>query len=144
MHPSPHQAPPMLAYSLPKQSGLAFFFLLSCPTERSEKKKNSPTLQPLVRFFSIAFSLTTHTFQPQTWIIADRVIAEQSNINKFRRLSGASEPTPQPTKMERISASSCRRGVQGRRKIKTPELHMLCPYDIQMPASLFPASLRIC
>lgn len=73
----------------------------------------------------MAFSLPTHPFQPQAWITADReggqwLLSKYSNINKFRRLSQASEPTPQPTKMERISASSCRHGVQGRTKIKQP------------------------
>lgn len=43
-----------------------------------------------------------------------------------------------------LSLSSCRHGVQGRRKIKTTELHMPCPDDIWMPVTVLPPQLRIC
>lgn len=131
------QAPhPLHAYL--SRSTQAFLFLLSYPTGRSEE--NNPTLQPLVRAFDCFQPHYSPLCQPWGWKIADGngiqwLLSKYSNIDKFRRLLQAIEPTLEPTKKEWICAFSCRHEVQGRTKIKTAGLHMPCPEDIQTPVS---------
>lgn len=82
-------------------SALAFLFLLSHPTGRSEE--NSRTLQPLVGI-CCAFNLPTHPFQPQAWRLADReggVCGCWANIVTYTSLGDSRGPLSPPHNPQR-------------------------------------------
>lgn len=146
----PYRALPPSPYHTPYVHTLsciipAFLFLLSYPARSSRDQPHPATFG--LSHLLLSKSLSTR-FQPRAWMTADRRRGAAdcwASITVTRTSLGdcASVPTPQPTKMEWISASSCRLWVQGRRKIKIAELHMLCPDDIWIPVSVLPAQLRI-